>query len=150
MELYELMCPIITLRRGCLTAQIEQTVEEADNGKFASDEQVAAIRARRWSRNAVEWLARALKNLEDQANYIALENPKAADDFSEAIFASVDRLAQFPDMGREGRVRNTREWAVPNWSYLRFPIACGATACKSWVSFIPGNVRAQSGRENRK
>lgn len=35
-----------------LTAQIEQTVEEADNGKFASDEQVAAIRARRWSRNA--------------------------------------------------------------------------------------------------
>lgn len=52
MELYELMCPIITLRRGCLTAQIEQTVEEADNGKFASDEQVAAIRARRWSRNA--------------------------------------------------------------------------------------------------
>lgn len=34
----------------------------------------------------VEWLARALKNLEDEANYIALENPKAADDFAEAIF----------------------------------------------------------------
>jgi plasmid stabilization system protein ParE len=38
----------------------------------------------------VEWLATALKNLEDEAGYIALENPKAADDFSEAIFASVD------------------------------------------------------------
>lgn len=50
----------------------------------------------------VEWLEKALKNLEDEANYIALENPKAADDFSEAIFASVDKLAQFPAMGREG------------------------------------------------
>ena len=32
--------------------------------------------------------------------------------------AIVDKLAQFPSMGREGRVTNTREWAVPNWSYL--------------------------------
>jgi plasmid stabilization system protein ParE len=61
----------------------------------------------------VEWLATALKNLEDEAGYIALGNPKAADDFSEAIFASVEKLAQFPAMGREGRVKNTREWAVP-------------------------------------
>ena len=66
----------------------------------------------------VEWLEKALKNLEDEANYIALENPKAAGDFSDAIFAGVDNLAQFPTMGREGRVKNTREWAVPNWSYL--------------------------------
>ena len=66
----------------------------------------------------VEWLEKALKNLEDEASYIALENPKAADDFSNAIFASVDSLAQFPSMGREGRVKHTREWAVPNWFYL--------------------------------
>lgn len=66
----------------------------------------------------VEWLEKALNNLEDEANYIALENLKAADDFSDAIFASVDRLAQFPSIGREGRVKHTREWAVPNWSYL--------------------------------
>lgn len=60
----------------------------------------------------VEWLEKALKNLEDEANYIALENQEAADDFSDAIFASVDNLALFPSMGREGRVKNTREWAV--------------------------------------
>jgi predicted transcriptional regulator len=35
-----------------LTAQIELAVNEADQGKFATDEQVAAMRARRWSRNA--------------------------------------------------------------------------------------------------
>lgn len=53
----------------------------------------------------VEWLEKALKNLEDKVNYIALENPKATDDFSDAIFASVDNLAKSPAMGREGRVK---------------------------------------------
>lgn len=66
------------------------------------------------ARVRVEWLEKALKNLEDEASFIALENPKAADDFSDAIFASVDKLVRFPAMGREGRVKNTREWAVPN------------------------------------
>ncbi len=35
-----------------LTAQIELAVEEADQGTFATDDQVAAMRTRRWSRNA--------------------------------------------------------------------------------------------------
>ncbi|WP_289329454.1 CopG family transcriptional regulator [Pseudomonas sp. 'CRE Jenny 4'] len=35
-----------------LTAQIELAVKAADEGKFATDDQVAAMRARRWSRNA--------------------------------------------------------------------------------------------------
>ena len=35
-----------------LTAQIEQAVRDADDGKFASNEQVEAMRARRWSRDA--------------------------------------------------------------------------------------------------
>lgn len=35
-----------------LTAQIESVVKEADEGKFATDDQVAAMRARRWSRSA--------------------------------------------------------------------------------------------------
>ncbi|NAS97822.1 hypothetical protein CU664_23800 [Pseudomonas syringae pv. actinidifoliorum] len=35
-----------------LTAQIERAVEEADQGKFATDDQVALMRARRWSKNA--------------------------------------------------------------------------------------------------
>ena len=34
-----------------LTAQIELAVEEADQGIFATDDQVAAMRARRWSRS---------------------------------------------------------------------------------------------------
>ncbi|WP_411740536.1 type II toxin-antitoxin system RelE/ParE family toxin [Pseudomonas sp. BF-RE-03] len=30
----------------------------------------------------------------------------------------LDKLLVFPALGRKGRVRNTREWAVPNCSYL--------------------------------
>ncbi|MBC3382622.1 CopG family transcriptional regulator [Pseudomonas sp. SWRI179] len=33
-----------------LTTQIELAVKEADQGKFATDERVAAMRARRWSK----------------------------------------------------------------------------------------------------
>lgn len=61
----------------------------------------------------VEWLEKALKNLEDESDYLALENPQAADDFSDAIFASVDRLAIFPALGRVGRVRTRANGLSP-------------------------------------
>lgn len=35
-----------------LTTQIEQAVRDADEGKFATDEQVAAIGTKRWIRTA--------------------------------------------------------------------------------------------------
>ena len=35
-----------------LIAQVELAVKDADEGKFATDDQVAAMRARSWSRNA--------------------------------------------------------------------------------------------------
>lgn len=35
-----------------LTAQIELAVQEADQDKFATYDQVAAMRARRWNQNA--------------------------------------------------------------------------------------------------
>ncbi|WP_253512084.1 type II toxin-antitoxin system RelE/ParE family toxin [Pseudomonas rhodesiae] len=44
---------------------------------------------------------------------MALENPTAAGDFSDSVFKSIDKLAQFPSMGRKGQVKRTREWAVP-------------------------------------
>nr|WP_234016616.1 type II toxin-antitoxin system RelE/ParE family toxin [Pseudomonas palleroniana] len=57
---------------------------------------------------------KALKNLEDEANYIALENPKAADDFSDAIFASPTNWLSFPPWDAKVGIKHTREWAVPN------------------------------------
>ncbi|WP_123582555.1 type II toxin-antitoxin system RelE/ParE family toxin [Pseudomonas brassicacearum] len=66
----------------------------------------------------VEWLRTALKNIDDEAAYIALENPKAAADFVKAIFASIEHLAQFPAIGREGRLSGTREWVLTDRPYV--------------------------------
>ncbi|WDR36731.1 type II toxin-antitoxin system RelE/ParE family toxin [Pseudomonas serboccidentalis] len=66
----------------------------------------------------VEWLRTALKNLDDEAAYIAIENPKAASEFVQAILDCVDHLARFPASGREGRLAGTREWALPDRPYL--------------------------------
>ncbi|WP_083236353.1 type II toxin-antitoxin system RelE/ParE family toxin [Pseudomonas sp. S3E12] len=66
----------------------------------------------------VEWLRTALKNLDDEAAYIAQENPKAAHEFVQAIMVGLGHVAEFPAMGKEGRVPGTREWVVPRWPYI--------------------------------
>lgn len=66
----------------------------------------------------VEWLKAALKNLDDEAAFIAQENPKAAYEFVQAIRTGLEHVAEFPAMGREGRVLGTREWVMPRWPYL--------------------------------
>lgn len=66
----------------------------------------------------VEWLKAALRNLDDEASWIARHNRQAASDFVIAIQTSAQQLALFPDMGRQGRVAGTREWVVPDYPYL--------------------------------
>lgn len=57
----------------------------------------------------VEWLRTALKNLDDEAAYIAQDNPQAATEFVTAILSSIQHLAHFPASGREGRLPGTRD-----------------------------------------
>lgn len=45
-------------------------------------------------------------------DYIAAENPSAAIRIDEEIERQTDMLAQFPFMGREGRVSGTRELVI--------------------------------------
>ena len=66
----------------------------------------------------VEWLRTALKNIDDEAAYIALEPPQAAAEFVNALFASVEHLSHFPAAGREGRLAGTREWVLADRPYL--------------------------------
>lgn len=66
----------------------------------------------------VEWLRSALKNLDDEAAYIAQSNPRAAANFVNALLADVAQLARFPTMGREGRLPGTREWVMSQHPYL--------------------------------
>lgn len=66
----------------------------------------------------VKWLRRALQNLEQEAAYIARDNPRAAATLIEEADASTRLLAQHPDLGRPGRVPGTRELVLPHFPYI--------------------------------
>lgn len=46
------------------------------------------------------WTEPALFDLNDIAEYIALDKPNAARNFVKQVFSSVDNLEQFPELGR--------------------------------------------------
>lgn len=47
----------------------------------------------------VIWTDPALDQLEEIAEYIALDKPSATSNFIKTVFSTVDRLEQFPDSG---------------------------------------------------
>jgi toxin ParE1/3/4 len=60
----------------------------------------------------------ARRDLDSIIDYIALDNPAAAEKVFRAIIATTKRLAAFPDMGRPGRLPDTRELTVKGLPYL--------------------------------
>jgi toxin ParE1/3/4 len=66
----------------------------------------------------VKWLRNALLNLDEEATYIAAEDPTAARLVAQRIIEAVALLAEQPAMGRPGRVVGTRELLVPKTRYL--------------------------------
>ncbi len=64
------------------------------------------------------WLRTALRNIDEIANYIAQDNPAAANQVVETIFTQVNLLAGQPALGRSGRVLGTRELVISNTHYL--------------------------------
>jgi toxin ParE1/3/4 len=60
----------------------------------------------------IRWLRTALRNLDQHADYIAKDDPTAARNAVQRIRAAVDQLADYPNMGRSGRVPLTRELIV--------------------------------------
>jgi addiction module RelE/StbE family toxin len=65
---------------------------------------------------AVKWTKTALANLVSIVEYIAKDNAERAKSFALEIQAKTNSLAEFPGMGRPGRVIGTRELVVhPNY-----------------------------------
>lgn len=64
------------------------------------------------------WTRVALEDLEAVRNYISEDNPKAADDILEKIEKSATSLVHYPQLGRSGRVKGTRELIVIGTPYL--------------------------------
>ncbi|MGD0570426.1 MAG: type II toxin-antitoxin system RelE/ParE family toxin [Candidatus Sulfotelmatobacter sp.] len=66
----------------------------------------------------IKWLKNALKNFDEELNYIASDDPAAARLVGRRIAEAVALLATNPAIGRPGRVAGTRELLVPNTRYL--------------------------------
>ena len=60
----------------------------------------------------IRWLKTALKNLDDEAVYIAQDNPQAAVALVKHVLDMVDALAEHPAIGRAGRIPGTRELII--------------------------------------
>jgi len=66
----------------------------------------------------IKWLKKALANLDNEAKYIAEDNPQTAKIAVTKIQSSVHQLAKYPALGRPGRVVGTRELVLQNTRYI--------------------------------
>ena len=66
----------------------------------------------------VRWLRTALRNLDEEATYIAADDPAAARLVVARILEAVIQLADQPGLGRPGRVPGTRELVVARTRYV--------------------------------
>ena len=66
----------------------------------------------------VVWTNRARRNLNDIGEYIAQDDPAAAQRTIRRIVEQVAALPFYPRIGREGRVENTRELVIVDTPYI--------------------------------
>lgn len=66
----------------------------------------------------VKWLRQAVRNLDDEATFIAADNPAAASLGVARILEAVALVKAQPALGRPGRVPGTRELVVQNTRYI--------------------------------
>lgn len=64
------------------------------------------------------WTPEAASNLEDILLYIATNNPDAAQQTVDQIYARIEELIMFPNLGRPGREEGTRELVMPPLPYI--------------------------------
>ena len=57
-------------------------------------------------------------NLDQEASYIAQDNPKAAAEFVLHLRDSTLMLGEQPNLGRPGRIPGTRELVISNLPYI--------------------------------
>ena len=66
----------------------------------------------------LEWSGPALQDLRDAGDYIARENPQAAAKMAARVLEAVEYLLEFPGIGREGRLSDTKELVVTGTPFI--------------------------------
>ncbi len=100
--------------------EIQAALKEADAGDFASDKDVAAL-AKKWKVMRVRWLRTALRNLDEEASFIAADDAVAARLVVDRVLEAVAQLEEQPGLGRPGRVHGTWELVVSKTRFIALP-----------------------------
>lgn len=66
----------------------------------------------------VKWTIKAIGNLEEVFEYLAVDNPQAASDVAQRIWDAAQLLSRQPGMGRPGKVAGTRELVISGLPYV--------------------------------
>jgi addiction module RelE/StbE family toxin len=66
----------------------------------------------------LEWSAFALSDREGIFDYIEADSPRSAIRVDEAIANAAERLINFPESGRPGRITGTRELVLAGLPYI--------------------------------
>lgn len=66
----------------------------------------------------IEWTQAALADIADAGDWIALDNPDAAERMAGRVREAVEVLVDFPASGRPGRLRDTREIVVSGTPFI--------------------------------
>ena len=66
----------------------------------------------------LEWTRLALRDLGEAGEYIARDNPTAAERMAERVREAVEYLLDRPNLGRPGRVSETRELVVSGTPFI--------------------------------
>jgi|RhiMetdeSRZDD1v2_1073273.scaffolds.fasta_scaffold118078_4 toxin ParE1/3/4 len=64
------------------------------------------------------WTQSAIRDLSNAKKYIDRDNPLAAREIALKIVDATERIIQFPEVGRTGKVSGTRELIVSGTQYL--------------------------------
>jgi toxin ParE1/3/4 len=66
----------------------------------------------------VDWTPLAISHLQCTHDYIARDSPAAARKIVGQILGAAERLANYPSMGRAGRIEGTRELVIPGTPFI--------------------------------
>jgi len=66
----------------------------------------------------LEWSLYAIDDRTAIFDYIEADSPEAAVMIDDRIEAAAEKLEQFPEMGRSGRIEGTRELVIPGTPYI--------------------------------
>jgi toxin ParE1/3/4 len=66
----------------------------------------------------LEWTLKALGDLREAGNYIAEDNPQAAEKIADRVREAVEYLLEHPNMGRPGRLPTTRELVISGTPFI--------------------------------